>query len=148
MTTLRLIILIYVLNTPTFSHLTSSEFQLLNTAYDKTNTTLLTTHQCFPIYVDLNISLDLLIVCASMCMNPKSLEWEVLHAEFTKNEELLIEELQCLFFEFYEDGRCMVCVTVPGLNSPEQTLGVAHFVGISQFPGISMEYSILPFASV
>ena len=146
MTTLRLIILIYVLNTPTFSHLTSSEFQLLNTAYDKTNTTLFTTHQCFPISV--NISLDLLIVCASMCMNPKSLEWEVLHEEVTKNEELLIEELQCLFFEFYEDGRCMVCVTVPGLNSPEQTLGVAPIVEISQFPGISMAYSNLRFAIV
>ena len=77
------------------------------------------------------------MVCASMCTNPKSVEWEVLHEEITKNKELQIEELQCLFFEFYEDGRCMVCVTIPGVNSPEQSLGVAPFVGISQsFPGI------------
>ena len=127
---LRLLIIIYVLNTFKLSHQSSSEFQLLNTAYDENNTTL---HQCFPFYVNLN----LLMVCASMCTNPKSVEWEVLHEEITKNKELQIEELQCLFFEFYEDGRCMVCVTIPGVNSPEQSLGVAPFVGISQsFPGI------------
>ena len=138
METLRLLIVIYVLNTLKLSHQASSEFQLFNTAYDKNNTTLLTTHQCFPFYVNLN----LLVVCASMCMNPKSVEWEVLHEEIPKNKQLQIEELQCLFFEFYEDGRCMVCVTIPGVNSPEQSLGAAPFVGISQsFPGISKQFN-------
>ena len=74
METFRLFISICALNTLKCSHQTSSEFQLLNTALDNNNTTLLTTHQCFPIYV--NINLDLLLVCASMCMNPKSVEWE------------------------------------------------------------------------
>ena len=139
METFRLFISIYALNTLKCSHQISSEFQLLNAAHDNNNTTLVTTHHCFPIYV--NINLDLLIFCASMCMNPKSVEWEVLHEEVTRNEELLIEELQCLFFEFYGDGRCMVCVTIPGLNSPEQTLGVAPSVGISQFPGTSIQFN-------
>ena len=128
--------LAYISITSKLSYQTSFmlEFELLNTADGGNHSAFQTIHQCFPTQVTLK--LDFLVACAAMCMNPSSVEWESLHEEVRNvTDDLQIEELECLFFEYNEESRCMVCLTNPGVSSPEQTIGVAPFVGILQYPG-------------